>query len=310
MVGFAYPGPLTSKERGLNWSGNRGWMRIFSPQRHKDTRVYELPLTLGPLPRGVGGLLATVIHTGTNAGTYFAMYDGNGNVVGYVRAADGAVVAQYEYGPFGELVRATGPLARSFNFLFSTKYFDWETGLSYYGYRYYSPTQGRWLSRDPIGERGGANLYGIVDNNPVNHFDAFGLQAAPLHVPLQPGPPIIVLPPSGVPPPNIIPFPLLPKPIGPPQVAACIVVALAGWEVGYAIGDKTGLHSWLGDKLAQCLCRDKKFKTETCRKIKDWSDPETGRRFCVFRCDYSEERITREGADCDKDRFFRVVPDE
>jgi RHS repeat-associated protein len=39
-------------------------------------------------------------------------------------------------------------------FMFSTKYYDWETGLYYYGYRYYNPSTGRWLSRDPLGEPG------------------------------------------------------------------------------------------------------------------------------------------------------------
>ncbi len=37
---------------------------------------------------------------------------------------------------------------------FSTKYTDAETGLSYYGYRYYDAVQGRWINRDPIEERG------------------------------------------------------------------------------------------------------------------------------------------------------------
>jgi RHS repeat-associated protein len=140
---------------------------------------------------GVGGLVATVIHTGPDAGVYFPVYDGNGNVMGYVRASDGAMVAKYEYGPFGELIRATGPLAQAFNLLFSTKYFDWETGLSYYGHRYYSPTPGRWLSRDPIGELGHQNLagsrksrlrlreeqnlYGFVYNDAVNKVDPKGL---------------------------------------------------------------------------------------------------------------------------------------
>ncbi|WCJ60943.1 hypothetical protein NXS98_07440 [Fontisphaera persica] len=87
----------------------------------------------------MGGLVATVIHNGPNAGVYFAVYDGNGNVMGYVRASDGVMVAQYEYGPFGELLRATVSLAKDFYHLFSTKYFDWETGLSCYGHRYYSP---------------------------------------------------------------------------------------------------------------------------------------------------------------------------
>ena len=35
-------------------------------------------------------------------------------------------------------------------FMFSTKFYDWETGLYYYGYRYYNPSTGRWLSRDPL----------------------------------------------------------------------------------------------------------------------------------------------------------------
>ena len=123
---------------------------------------------------GVGGLLATIIHTGTNAGVYFPAYDGNHNVVAYISAATGGMVAQYEYGPFGELLRATGPLAKDFTFLFSTKYYDWETGLYYYGYRYYNPTTGRWLSRDPIGEQGGNNLYNFAANDPLDYIDTDG----------------------------------------------------------------------------------------------------------------------------------------
>src|SRR5699024_6689401 len=58
---------------------------------------------------GVGGLLAVTAHSGTNAGTYFCSYDGNGNVVALLNAENGATAAQYEYSPFGELLRATGP---------------------------------------------------------------------------------------------------------------------------------------------------------------------------------------------------------
>jgi hypothetical protein len=43
------------------------------------------------------------------------------------------------------------------------------------GRRYYSPTLGRWISRDPIGERGGVNLCGALGNNPPNRRDRFGL---------------------------------------------------------------------------------------------------------------------------------------
>ncbi len=50
-----------------------------------------------------------------------------------------------------------------------------ESGLIYYGHRYYDPRQGRFINRDPIGEEGGINLYGFVGNNPVNAIDFLGL---------------------------------------------------------------------------------------------------------------------------------------
>jgi RHS repeat-associated protein len=60
-------------------------------------------------------------------------------------------------------------------FRFSTKYQDDETGLLYYGYRYYNSSTGRWLSRDPIGEQGSLNLYLFVNNAPLTYFDPYGL---------------------------------------------------------------------------------------------------------------------------------------
>jgi RHS repeat-associated protein len=45
----------------------------------------------------------------------------------------------------------------------------------YYGFRYYDPETGRWLSRDPIAENGGLNLYAYVGNNPINYWDRLGL---------------------------------------------------------------------------------------------------------------------------------------
>jgi len=48
--------------------------------------------------------------------------------------------------------------------------------VRYYGYRYYDPVTGRWPSRDPIGERGGVNIYGMVGNNAVGRWDYLGLE--------------------------------------------------------------------------------------------------------------------------------------
>src|SRR5690625_2724773 len=122
---------------------------------------------------GVGGLLAIRDHAG-NA-IYYPVYDGNGNVTGLIDTVDSSIAAIYEYGPFGEAIRASGPAAELNPFRFSTKYWDVETELPYYGYRYYSPEMGRWLNRDPIGEVGGTNLYAMISNNPVNYWDYLGL---------------------------------------------------------------------------------------------------------------------------------------
>jgi RHS repeat-associated protein len=71
-------------------------------------------------------------------------------------------------------------MARANPFRFSTKYQDDETDLLYYGYRYYDPSTGRWLSRDPLGEEGGINLYSFVANSTIHRWDSLGLAAQAL----------------------------------------------------------------------------------------------------------------------------------
>lgn len=111
----------------------------------------------------------------TAPGTYFLMNDLGGNVTGLFDGSSGAQMADYEYGPFGEPLRTTGPSAAACPLRFAGKYYDQETRLVCYGLRYYNPVLGRWLSRDPIEEEGGVNLYGFSGNDPVNHADLRGL---------------------------------------------------------------------------------------------------------------------------------------
>ena len=66
-------------------------------------------------------------------------------------------------------------MAKANAFRFSTKYQDDETDLLYYGYRYFSTGTGRWLSRDPIEEEGGVNVYCFVYNGAPGRWDYLGL---------------------------------------------------------------------------------------------------------------------------------------
>jgi len=77
--------------------------------------------------------------------------------------------------PFAALFSSSGPMAKTNPFRFSTKWWDDETGLGNWGRRYYHPDEGRWISRDPIGEKDSGGLYIFVRNAGVINVDKRGL---------------------------------------------------------------------------------------------------------------------------------------
>jgi RHS repeat-associated protein len=134
------------------------------------TRTWGLDLSGTPQGAGgVGGLLAEK----QGANTFYPTYDGNGNVSEYL-GDDGSTAAHFEYDPFGNTVVNTDT-GNQFAYRFSTKPLNFSTGLYYYLYRWYDPVTGRWMSRDPIAERGGVNLYGFVGNDAIRRVDLLGL---------------------------------------------------------------------------------------------------------------------------------------
>ena len=106
--------------------------------------------------------------------------NGNYYITEYL-SDSGTIAAHYEYSPFGEIAVQTGSMATTFTHRFSTKPWCAVTGFSEYEYRKYSPALGRWLSRDPIGERGGPDVYVALKNSPINNTDLLGLM-----IPLRP----------------------------------------------------------------------------------------------------------------------------
>jgi len=88
----------------------------------------------------------------------------------------GDPVVVYDYDAFGAMTASRSYLNR---FGFSSEYYDADIGCVYYNYRHYNPLDGRWVSRDPIGDRGGHNLLAFVVNRPGSSLDILGLITAP-----------------------------------------------------------------------------------------------------------------------------------
>jgi len=131
------------------------------------TREYTWGLNYGG---GIGGLLN--LRQGGNDYNY--LYDGKGNVTALLNASTQVPVVTYAYDPFGVKMKQVGTFEQPYQF--STKAYDPQTGLSNVGYRYYNADLGKWMTRDPLGEAGGINLYKYTLNNPVNYGDPFGLR--------------------------------------------------------------------------------------------------------------------------------------
>ncbi|MDE9493582.1 RHS repeat protein [Xenorhabdus bovienii] len=90
---------------------------------------------------------------------------------------DGNLISLEEYYPYGGTAVWTARSQTEVGYKtvrYSGKERD-ATGLYYYGYRYYQPWVGRWLSADPAGTVDGLNLYTMVRNNPATFRDKDGL---------------------------------------------------------------------------------------------------------------------------------------
>ena len=104
---------------------------------------------------------------------YYYAHDGNKNV-SEVISADGMLAAHYDYAPFGVTIAHCGKSAAINPWRFSCECVDDETENVYYMSRHYDPILGRWIARDPIGERGPSALYVFCENR-NGCFDVLGM---------------------------------------------------------------------------------------------------------------------------------------
>lgn len=132
--------------------------------------------TLRILGKGLGAEIGAAVALEIQGQTYAPLHDHNGNVAVLVDTA-GIAVESYRYTAFGEeeIFDSNGKLtSQAINpWRFASKRHQGDYLL--FGRRFYDPAQGRWLTPDPMGYSAGPNLYAFVGNNPLTHFDLYGL---------------------------------------------------------------------------------------------------------------------------------------
>jgi RHS repeat-associated protein len=87
--------------------------------------------------------------------------------------SNGTIQARYSYDPYGRATQVSGSMASDFQY--AGYYEHAGSGLNLTLFRAYDPNTGKWLSRDPIAENGGINLYGYTGNDPIKLRDVLGL---------------------------------------------------------------------------------------------------------------------------------------
>ncbi len=111
-------------------------------------------------------------NQGVEQGKYFYAGDHLGSAR-EITDQSGNVVSRFDYDPYGRATQTAGTFKPTFGF--ANYQGIWTEGLWATKFRFYDPNSGRWLSRDPIGEKGGINFFSYVFNRPINDTDPSGL---------------------------------------------------------------------------------------------------------------------------------------
>jgi len=149
-------------ETRFHWAGEHliGEETWASGERVATQEYLYLPGTHTPLATRTNG--SVYYYHCDPLGTPQRLTDGNGRVV-WLAESKAFGSTDIKLGEIPNPLRLPG------------QYYDAETGLHYNRFRYYSPEWGRYVSKDPLAQAGGLNLYAYVGNNPLNQADPMGL---------------------------------------------------------------------------------------------------------------------------------------
>jgi RHS repeat-associated protein len=174
--------PLSQPEiNGYNGDGLRAWKHIGAGGSNSTTIYFLYDGTNLLCELNASGTVTATNTWGANGlvsrrvGTTstFYVYDPQGSVAERLDASEN-VVSSDLYDAYGNKL-AGNPNNDPYGYDGQWGYYtDSETGLALCTFRYYDPSNGRWLTRDPIGYRGGVDLYGYVGDDPANAVDSLG----------------------------------------------------------------------------------------------------------------------------------------
>ena len=161
----------------------------FLWHRQSEIGVFDVSnnvMQLRVLGRGLGNEVgaAVAVELRTNATSalvaYLPIHDHRGNVIVLLHRATGAVAEYYRYDAFGNTqiynpAHSLLPNSAVGNpWRFASKRADAETGFVYFGFRFYDPTAGRFVTADPLEFADGPNRYVYVGNRPLVFVDPDG----------------------------------------------------------------------------------------------------------------------------------------
>jgi RHS repeat-associated protein len=205
-VSSAISGTPTSTVKEHNRYGVDGIRKRKLDRNGNASSEYTAGISTAVDKAGTSSTKPTISYI-MGAGQILGYEEGNGNfryflpdALGTVRDIvddSGAVVQSYEFDPHGVPMPGSGAgsvtSAKTYHGGLSVNDDTADSGLFLMGHRHWMPEHGRFISRDPIGFRGGLNLYGAAfGNNPVTFVDPSGLLPSPGvlpgSVPMPPAP--------------------------------------------------------------------------------------------------------------------------